>query len=449
MTPIGAGILFLHCVAILVVPRRWALFTMVAGVLYLTQGMQVQIGGFSLFAHRFLEIAGIIRVLSRNEISFRNLTVIDRSFLFLYGYTTVVFLLRSNENQAYRIGATVDALLTYFIFRGLLKDFEDFRWLLRSCVFLLVPYVALLAVERFTGSNGFAILGGVFEGGFSRGDRPRCFGSFRHPSLLGTLGASFLPLYIALAFSWVDRMRAWLGIVLCLAIVVASNSGGPLNATAFALLGWMLWRYRDRMSMVRRVSLVIIASLALIMQAPIYYLPARLSAFSGGTGWHRSYLIEMFLQHWDQWWLAGMPITGTADWFPYKIEATGGADITNQFIAYALDAGLVAMILFVVLLTHAFRQVGRAIAGLRASTSVSTDREFMMWGLGVVLGVHLATWFGIIYFDQTSALWLLHLAAIGNLAGVVDAERSDEVFSPASLTGEPSSRIPRSVDQFS
>lgn len=437
MTPIGACILFLFCVAMLTVERKWALLTMVAGILYLTQGMQVQIAGFNLFAQRFLEIAGIIRVIQRKEISFRNLTSIDRSLLLVYGYTTVVFLLRSNENQAYRIGATVDALLTYFIFRGLVKDFEDFRWLLRTLVFLLVPYVALLAVERFTGRNGFGILGGVFEGGFSRGERPRCFGSFRHPSLLGTLGASFLPLYIALAFSWVDRMRAWLGIVLCLAIVLASNSGGPLNATAFALLGWMLWRFRDRMQMVRRMSLVLIVLLALIMEAPIYYLPARLSAFSGGTGWHRSYLIEMFLKHWDQWWLAGMPITGTADWFPYIIEATGGADITNQFIAYALDAGLVAMILFMVLLTQAFRQVGRALASIRASTSFSTEREYMMWGLGVVLGVHLATWFGIIYFDQTASIWLFHLAVIGNLAALVDAERSDDAVRPASLMGEP------------
>ena len=52
MTPIGAGLLLLLCIAILTVPRKWALLTMVAGVLYLTQGMQVQIAGFSLFAVR-------------------------------------------------------------------------------------------------------------------------------------------------------------------------------------------------------------------------------------------------------------------------------------------------------------------------------------------------------------------------------------------------------------
>lgn len=427
MTPLGALILFLFCVAILAVPRKWALLTMVAGVLYLTQAMQVQVAGINLFAHRFLEIAGFIRVLSRKEISFRGLPLIDRSLLLVYGFTTAVFLLRSDENQAYRIGSTIDALLTYFIFRGLLRDFDDFRWLLRSCVFLLAPYVALLAVERFTGTSGFSVLGGITSSHFSRGDRPRCFGSFRHPSLLGTLGASFLPLYIALAFSLVDRFRAWIGIALCLAIVVASNSGGPLNATGFALLGWMLWRFRDRMQTVRRVSLVLIVLLALIMKAPIYYLPARLSAFTGGTGWHRSYLIEMFLKHWDQWWLAGMPIKGTADWFPYIIEGTGGADITNQFIAFALDAGFIAMILFAVLLVRAFQQVGQTLACLRSSTSEVTENERLMWGLGVVLGVHLATWFGITYFDQTFALWMLHLAAISNLTGLTKWESAPDV----------------------
>ena len=111
-----------------------------------------------------------------------------------------------------------------------------------------------------------------------------------------------------------------------------------------------------------------------------------------------------------------MPITGTASWIPYVIKGTGGADITNQFVTYGIDGGIGAIVLFVVLLTRIFSQVGRGLDRIREASVQEPLVEHLMWGLGVVVVVHLATWFGITYFDQTSLLWYLHLAALCNLS---------------------------------
>jgi hypothetical protein len=417
MNPVGALILFVIIVVVAAVPRRWALLGMMAGVLYLTQGQQIEIFGFNFYAIRFIELVGFIRVMTRHEFSFSQLNRMDRVFLLFYIYMTVVFLLRSSEGYANQIGTAADAILCYFTFRGLVGDIEDFRWFLRAFLILLVPFALLILFESMTGRNPFFLaLGGDVYGDWMRNDRPRCLGSFRHPSLLGTLGASFFPLYIGLACSRTTRKAAFLGLGLCLLIVWASNSGGPSNCAGVGIIGWLLWPLRTRMRLIRRLMLAGFILLAMVMKAPIWYLPAKVSAFTGGDGWHRSYLMDVAIRNLDKWWLAGMSLSQTKDWFPYNVTGTGGADITNQFLSFGLTAGMVAMILFFVLLYLAFSNLGKAIAVVRSNHPASNEHEFLFWGFGVMLVAHIFNWLGITYFDQTYIIWFMQLAAISNFS---------------------------------
>lgn len=416
MNTLGAGILTVLMLMVLFAPRRWALLGMMAGVLYLTQGEKIAVFGLNLFALRFLEVAGFTRIMLRREFSFSSLNEIDRAFLWLYIYTTVVFLLRSTEGQAYQIGIAVDAILCYFTFRGLIENIADLRWFLRSLLILLVPYVTLLIIESMSNHNFFAIVGGSTEAFGFRNGRPRCLGSFRNPDLLGTLGASFLPLYIGLAFAKPDRIRALLGVSLCLGIVWLTNSGGPVSAAALGVVGWLFWELRMNMALVRRAIVGFMVLVALFMKAPIWYLPMKLSSITGGHGWHRSYLMDMAFSHLAKWWLAGMPIKDTADWFPYTIAATGGADITNQYIRYGITAGLVAIGLFIFLLIQAFRKLGKAMSAVRLGPPVSTGTEHLLWGIGVMLTVHVVNWIGISYFDQIYVVWFMQLSIISSLS---------------------------------
>ena len=151
---------------------------------------------------------------------FFNLNAIDRAVLLLYVYATVVFLLRSKDGQAYQVGGAVDAFLVYFSCRALIGSPEDFRWLLRSFVLLLIPFVLAVAIERLKGHSPLAFVGwGSQEGTWMRDGKVRCFGSFRNPTLLGTIGVSFIPIFVGMAFRPEDRNRAALGIALCLTTV--------------------------------------------------------------------------------------------------------------------------------------------------------------------------------------------------------------------------------------
>ena len=416
MNSIGVSIVTLLGAVVLFAPRRWALVGMLGGVLYLTEQQAIDVLGLNVTAIRLLEVMRYWPRHGAKGVSMSNFNGMDRALLLFYGYTTLVFLTRSDVGQAEMVGSLVDAMFCYFTFRGLIKNIDELKWFLRVFVIVLGPYVALLSVEMLTRANPFGLLGARTWNFELRSGRIRCMGSFRHPALLGTLGASLLPLYIGLVLTKGNRIRALGGISLCLGVVVLSNSGGPLSGAAMGVVGWLFWIARTKMFIVRRFLVGTFVFLALVMKAPIWYLPARVSLLSGGGGWHRSYLLDMAFQNLGLWWFAGMDMDQTKEWFVYALDATGAADITNNYLAFGFKAGLLAIALLIMLLIRAFRALGQGLAVVRHTVPTPMETECLLWGLGCALLIHIVTWFGITYFDQIYVVWFMHLAAISGIS---------------------------------
>lgn len=424
MSSLATGLALTAFLGLLIVAgsRRIALAAMIAGIIYLPQSQGVEVVGFNLYPARFLEVLAFSRVALRREFSVGAFGKLDLAFLSFVGYTTIVFLLRSREATAFQIGAAVDAICVYFAFRGLVKGLPDLKWSLKIAAILLVPYVPAVLVESYTAWNPFSLIGGVENARagtlWFREGRLRATGSFGHPSLLGTLPGVLLPLYTALWFTDSKRLLAVVGTALCLAVVWATNSGGPVLCVAMGLAGWALWPMRDRMRVVRLGLVVALVLLALVMKAPIWFLLARLSALTGGDGWHRSALIDIAIDNLDRWWFAGMRALDTANWMPYANSNTGAVDMTNQFLVYGIAAGIGSIVLFILVITFAYRELGKAMATLRRRRLARAD-EALLWGLGVALSVHVINWFGISYWDQTNLLWLMQLATIASVTASV------------------------------
>jgi hypothetical protein len=426
MNAFGGSILILVMFVTLLGSARWAVIGMMAGMLYLPIGLSIPVFGINLFAMRFVEIAVFVRILCRREFSSFVWNGIDRTFLLLYAYTTLVFLGRSSEGQANVIGIAVDAYLCYFAFRALINDVKDFQWFLRAFLLLLGPYTVLVVYESVIGRHLFAVVGAYAPEVWREG-RLRSVGGFDHPSLLGTVGASFMQLYIGLWFSKRDRVFALAGIVLCAAIVWASNSGGPISCVIYGMVGWMTWIFRKKMQWFRRGIVAVLCLLALVMKAPIWFLIARLGAITGGDSWHRSQVIEAFFQHFDEWWLAGIPIEDTKFWLPTYNHITGGIDLTNYYLVFGLTAGLGSTALFILLLVRGFSYVGNALEVIRNRSESDKSSEFLFWGFGVVLAVHIFNWLGIPYYDQTYVLWFMQLAVLATLSDMTIQAGSNTV----------------------
>ncbi len=57
-------------------------------------------------------------------------------------------------------------------------------------------------------------------------------------------------------------------------------------------------------------------------------------------------------------------------------------------------------------------------------------RELMCWGLGVTLCVHLVSWLGVSYFDQSWVVWLMHLAAVSASLRAIRVPESRAITGP-------------------
>jgi len=447
MTPIGVAILVVLLLVVCLGPRRWALLAVVAGVFYTTQWQSVDLAGLNLFGLRFLEVAAFGRVVLRRELDFSKLNRLDWTLLLLYNYTAFVWIVRSGEITPLRIGYAFDPTLWFLALRGLIGTVDEFRWVLYRVVVLLVPYTALVFTERLTGRTAFGFIGHTQEL-YVRNGVARCQGTFRHAVLLGSVAASFLSLYIGLWMGGSRRAIATLGGVLCLGLVVLSNSGGPAMSTAAVALGWFAWRFRHRMSFVRLAALAVLVLLVIVMKAPIWYLPFKISAVIGGGGYYRGLLMERAWEHLPNWGAFGIDIRKTADWMPTVLDTIGGADVTNQYLVFGLKAGLPAILILVAVLTLGFIAIGRAVASVGDDDGAERPEALTLWGLGVTLFMHAVSWISTSYFDQSYVIWLVQLAAVSSLTHAVllrAGERNSEAPSAVTASARHAPRRPGSL----
>jgi hypothetical protein len=181
---------------------------------------------------------------------------------------------------------------------------------------------------------------------------------------------------------------------------------------------------RKQMHIVRRGMLLTFIGLALMMNAPVWYLIGRLSELVGGTGWYRSFVIEAAIKHFSEWWLIGT--SRTVHWSPWGENAlysnSDMMDITNDYIMQGLNGGVLMLGLFLAIIVRCFKTIGGL---LRQSTNLPIH-EKLVWGLGVAVAAHCISFISVSYFDQIKVFWFWLLAVIAAVS-----ERDRQFPAPA------------------
>jgi hypothetical protein len=399
-------------------PRRVAALAVFAAVCYLGLNQRITVAGFNFTAARVVLLAGFLRTLARGELRKLKLTNIDRPLLAFAIFSALMEGLRLGVWQE-RVGIAYNVLLSYFVFRCLITSLEEMWALLPKIALLIIPLAVCMVVESSTGKNLFSVIGAADQQNTREG-RLRCVGSFRGPHTAGIFGATLMPMFAALFCAGRQRRVAVAGLVAATAITYTSNSSGPLMAYASGLVGFLFWPLRRDMKRVRWGILATLAGLALVMKAPIWYLIAKISALTGGDGWHRSYLMAQCFKHFFDWWLVGT--SDTSDW-AVDLMPWGGADITNMYVACAASAGLGSLVLFVLILVRCFGNLGRA---LKAAREMLPESEGLLWCCGTVLFAHVVTFFSVTYWDQLHVVWWGLLAMISSV--------TSDILKPAPAT---------------
>ncbi|HZQ91918.1 MAG TPA: hypothetical protein VFA60_09015 [Terriglobales bacterium] len=400
-SPFGLALTILMGVLLLALPRKHAIIPLAFITCYTTFGQNIYIAGMNFYMLRVLVLFGFLRLLVRQDARSFGWMRMDTAVLAWSTWSVIAYTLlwQTSASLINALGYAYDALGLYFLSRALIREVEDIKHVCRVFAVMLVPLALCICVEKATGRNPFYVLGGVPEFTELREGVLRCQGPFRHPILAGSFGAAWFPLFVGLWWQGRgNRAMALLGIASSGIITLLSGSSGPVGSLLAAVVGLMMWRFRNYMRLVRWGFVLSIIALDVVMKDPVWFIFARFRFFSGSTGWHRSWLIDRTIANFSDWWLVGTK--SVAEWGVYA------GDVTNHFIEQGARSGFFTLLLFVWVVVLAFSQIGRAVRGARNELR---KVQMLVWAVGCSLLAHLVNFWNVSYFDQNVVNWYLAL----------------------------------------
>lgn len=412
MTPFAVFFLAINSMAILVLPKHWALLPFLVGSCYMTVSQSLDIGPFTFTVIRVLILVAFLRIAIQGERLSGHLNIVDR-LVFAWGIWGIIVSFIHPMPSAFtlvnRLGSIYNVWGIYFLIRIFCVNESDAIRIIRLIALLLAPLAVVMLVEKMTGINSFASLGGVPYYSIIRVGKIRAQGPFMHPILAGTVGAVCFPLMLGI---WrKSKPYSAIGATACVLMVFASASSGPLASMLVAIFALLLWKYRYLMNKLRWAAIVFYFGLEMVMDRPAYYIISFADLTGSSTGWHRARLIESAFAKIGEWWFAGTNYT--RHWMPSGVSwSPDHTDITNYYLSWGVRGGLMWMILFIAILIAAFYLVGKAI---KLYPPGMETEKFLVWSAGASLFAHAATSISVSYFDQSFLFIVLTIAVISSL----------------------------------
>jgi hypothetical protein len=367
---------------------------------------------------RVLLLVTVFRFIIRRELRYEEQHAND-IVIILWAVTALLtwIFLASNKPDLffYRIGYIVDILMTYFCFRTLVRSYDDIRDMIKTISLLVIPLSVFMVIEYKYYYNVLSMLGSNSIPVFVNNEI-RCQGAFENSILAGSFGATVFPLCFAMfctSRKFTKKVLYFVCMVSCLFIVLTSSSSGATFTLIFGIICFFMWKFKVYIRIISTVSITMCILLCIVMKSPIWYLPAKLSAIIGGGGWHRSYLIDQAITHFDRWWLIGT--TYTADWLPYRLATNPDmVDITNQYLREGVSGGVLTMFLFILMIVITFKSISKV---LNEDQTIESGNALLLWALGCSMFAHAVNFFAVAYFDQIVNFFYFLIAAIASICG--------------------------------
>jgi hypothetical protein len=397
--PLGIVIISLFGLLILLLPRKYAIVPVLVGTCYVGLGQVVDIFELKFTSMRLLMLVGFARVIIKQEMEFIFLeNKIDKALIVFVFVSLFIYMILWQTQKAiiYKLGIVYNVFGLYLLCRLLVRDIDEVVGIIRLMLFATIPIALFMIYEKFTGKNLFSYFGSVRPYTMIREGKLRCQGPFTHPILAGTFGVTFAPMFVGLWFKGEkDRILAVIGVISTTLITFLCASSGPAIAYVWFILAFCCWYLKDHMRTIRWSILFSLTFLHLIMKSPVWSLIGRVSEVTGGTGYHRVYLIDSAIRYFGEWWMIGTKIT--AHWMPYVLPIDpNNVDITNQYILVGIEGGIVSVILFLYLLVKCFRGVGSAT---KHYCNQSSWLAIFVWSLGVSLFTYVVSFISVSMFD--------------------------------------------------
>ncbi|MEN6350233.1 MAG: hypothetical protein ABFD08_12665 [Syntrophomonas sp.] len=417
INPAAAVFTLIMAILFIVLPRKYAALPLLMTTLYLPLGQVVMISSLHFTMFRVMVLVGFARIAMRREHKDVKLNKIDKFFMLYVVSNLIIYTIqwKTSTSFIYISGHTYNAIGAYFLFRFLIKDYDDCRILMKMMAIIIVPVAFAVLTEMSTGRNFFSIFGGVREFSEIRDGRVRCQASFAHPILAGMFGATTMPLFLSFwckdSLGNKNAITGIVGFSAATIIAMGATSSGALMSYGFAIIALLIWFYRDHMRAIRWGVFISLLIMHMLMKAPVWFLMARIADILGGSGWHRAQIVDAAVNHFDEWWLLGT--RKTVHWTGQGfLDNPDAADITNHFVGVGITGGVISLIFFVLVIVYCFQRLGVSLQLVKDAT---TSVKMALWTLGVALFAHIISFMSVSYYDQISVFYFMLLAVIASI----------------------------------
>ena len=405
------------CALVLILKPTNALGVYLASLVWYPNYMMVSIGTIDISLGRFVVAVFLLRCLMDSRISsYRpQWCRLDSVVLLSMVAYTVPFFLTQPFWQAFenRAGYLMDTVLAYTVVRLVITDYAKIVKIIKIVSILLVPLAIIGVIEALTGIRPFGMLlerSEMFSYLSNYGTRwglSRAFGPFSHSILFGCTFGLFLPLTYYLR----NISGSWRHYAVILSLFTVAGAMSSMSSGPWVMLGivFVCLAMEKSKKWIKSIIIFMIISLILveiISNRPFYHVIASYANPLGGSGWHRAKLIDLAIEHFDEWWLVGY---GAED--PGWGQTLGMAktDITNEFILAAVRYGIWGFAALCTILTVVFQYM---IHIYKKTTSRAI--KSLAWAFGSVFIALIVCWMSVSFYGQLIPLFYCVLGLAGS-----------------------------------
>jgi len=421
-------------VLILKPPKAFAV--LVAVLLFYPMYLTVKLGTLDFKAARIVTAVLLLRCLIAPDLRKRfKWNILDKWVVFGMAVSLVVPLIAFKGPKMQILerwsGGIMDTFFTYLVARFCTTDRRSVVSAIKAIAIVFVPLAFLGIAECLTGWQPYIALTRFcpwYEAVAQKVTRVglyRATGALGHPIRFGAGFALFIPLIYWLRHeSGYWRRWAYVLAFIMMAGALSSMSSGPWMMVII-IIGCLILEYFKYL--VKPIILFVIFSsfiVDVISNRRFYDVLVRYINPIGGAAWHRSRLIHLAIDHFDEWWLFGY---GGVDpgWGPsLGMEWT---DITNQYIIAGVRNGILGVIALCGVVATALYMLVRS----HKATKDLVLRSFY-WALGSTMVMVAISMFGCLFSAQASSLYCCILGIISSSVYLAN-EPSFSVVSKRSL----------------
>lgn len=411
----------IFCAILIVVLRpRYALAVYITGLLWFPDYLRLSIGTIDISVGRIMVVVLLLRCLFNNRIrsKFKWIGLDTWVAINMIVYVGIVLATRPSmltiENRS---GFVMDTWFAYLVARFIITDKRALISVIKCIAIVLVPLAILGCIETFIGWQPFIPLRRFIPWRqhdpeaeivkVIRWGLVRAVGPFNHPILFGGGFAIFLPLIYYLRYEkspW--RILSYILTATAIIGAFTSMSVGPWIMVAVAIFCLAMERYK---LWLKPTIIFFIAScllVELVSNRHFYHVFASYGSMLGGAGWHRAKLIDVAIEHFDQWWFVGYKGQDPGWGHYFGMVRT---DVTNEYLAAGVRYGMAGIISLCGILFVAFRGLTTAYKKV-----IHPVTRTLYWTLGSMLVSIAVTWMAAHFFGQLISLFYCSLGMIGS-----------------------------------